>query len=780
MKIKLVELPSDFDFNSVEIESVVINGIPYTPDDGEDLLGDFIRLMQRYNPLYPLDSYEYDGKKLISEDINDILDFSNYSEEEQDNLESVINLKIYKFKYRDGDFLSQETNDILNISLFGDIDNKKLNKLIKMKLYNGFFIRVDFSFKDSIIIVKELADNYQYINNKNIILNYKSLKDKVSDNSSISSNDLSKQGKIITINWFNLGDIAYTKPISMGDFNFNFKSWRTMFVSFCNWLISNNCNLLEINDYYPHRKMFSYNPNDHRVAFMLNNGVYVEANLDAYDIVRRSKMMLEYFHYDINDFTIKCIKKSVIEPVSLFDEEPFEIDEELSIIAKEILKDNFSNGYKLDFIPARDRFKKAYSDLKGEEIDLDIDKLVSKIGLKCDNKIYYISQETKDYIKELVETAFDNDNNVIFYDELFNINQSKLFQMNIYSSAMLKEILKDLYLDFIFKRSFFVSSEDNDLVKDIISCFGDESVLTYDEIKEKLIYTQFDEICNTLKFNDVFASCGNREYAYVRNIKIDEDDVVKSWSNIENDIKTKNVSYLNRIDITNSIALNLDVPEKGIREALFYNYLSTEFQKNRTVILPKDSDNLSAYDILQDYCEDKDLLTLDELEDFEEEFTGRRGYSLTIASRNMIRVDKDTFVSVDSIDFDNERVDEILKFYMNGKITPLDKITDFSSFPNIDGYTWNKFILSSYLMQKDSFCYYVAFTRKDVLGAYYPNKYANLIKEYNDLLAYAIVEANIELKEDTIQEFLKENNYTKRKIKLDDILSKIYDIKGIH
>ena len=156
--------------------------------------------------------------------------------------------------------------------------------------------------------------------------------------------------------------------------------------------------------------------------------------------------------------------------------------------------------------------------------------------------------------------------------------------------------------------------------------------------------------------------------------------------------------------------------------------------------------------------------------------TDRSLYGLSAADDTMIRVDKERFVSFDAIEFDVHAVDEALSLFVQGKIVPLGSVRSFTSFPEVDGYTWNLFLLDSFCKHKSlRFRTMGGPAKSRPVGAIFPIQMQ--FDSYDALLAEVAATSGLDLYTDDVGGFFTKNAYTLRRIETSGIVSRAQEIR---
>lgn len=587
----------------------------------------------------------------------------------------------------------------------------------------------------------------------------------------------------LQVNFLNIGDLSYTKPTG---YSYNSKSavctkWKQIYVG----VLSDLC--VEFYDkfqaivdtesplidsplvYSAQRAEYFHSPMD------IGNGLFVETNYSSTMLVNNIKRFLDLCGVAYGHVTITYKKQDDFSEQSYAQETAY--SKELLDAAETIISTCFVNGMRKNAVIAKKKFLNAYLDLMGSELpeSVDIDNLATRVGFEYSEKIYAISEENKVQIKMLIRTAFETGNHVIFYEEIYMQNANLMTEAGIFSSDLLKIVLKQMLPQFSYKRSYFSENDAETLDMDIMACYESKLLLSYDEIKSMLPYADMSQIRSICSRNDRFVWAKEETYAIAEKFLLSEDDINESKHVIADDISKQGFSVFQRILASASVELNPSVPEVALKEAIYSLHISTDYEHKHSIItLPGASFSPSA--VMNEYCNDLKEVTLDELYKYEDGLTSKTSYSLGAAYSTMIRVDKERFVSKDSLSLDVAAIDSVLSLFVRDEIIPLKRVNSFTSFPEVAGYAWNLYLLDSYCKH-----FSVRFqsmggpAKSKPVGAIFP-AYMQF-SSYDDLLAQVASKSNITLNADEISRYFTDNAYTLRKIDANSIVTKAQNFR---
>ena len=450
---------------------------------------------------------------------------------------------------------------------------------------------------------------------------------------------------------------------------------------------------------------------------------------------------------------------------------------ELLAVTETIITTCFVNGMRINASIAKKKFKSAYLELTGVELpeSIDIDDLTASVGFEYSDKIYAVSEENKAHIRELISAAFQSGNHVIFYEEMYVQNEHFMSTAGIFSSDLLKTILKQMLPAFRYKRSCFSESDGDSLDTDIATCFEGKLILSYNDIKKMLPYADMGQIRFVCSRNSKFVWAKEETYALAEKLRLAEPDIVVANNTIADDIKKHGFSVIQRISAPISMDMNPEVPEIALIEAIYSLHIAPSYERKHSIItLPGAS--FSPSEVMSEYCKNLSEATLAELHEYEDELTSKTTYSLGAAYAEMIRVDKQRFVSRESVPVNVEAIDTALSLFVQNKIIPLISVNSFTSFPEIPGHTWNLYLLDSYCKHfSTQFCSMGGPAKSKPVGAIFPAQMR--FDGYDDLLARVAAESAVPLDADVVSRYFTDNSYTLRKIDATGIATRAQQIR---
>lgn len=429
---------------------------------------------------------------------------------------------------------------------------------------------------------------------------------------------------------------------------------------------------------------------------------------------------------------------------------------------EQIVLEFFPNGIQPDSIIDRKKVYRLFAEKFGYPLpdDIDYKAIICGLGIDVGKKIYVLSELQKKAIVDTVNSLFESENDVLFYDKLLEI---PLFEdCHLYDAAAVKMVIMALMSDVICEKHYILCNEDATVIGDIIHAYGDDIKLNYTEIQARKPYLDISAIKWELSCSDKFVWTENETYAQERLIKLAAVDIQYVKTQFIPQVDKDGFATLRQLSLEDSCALNSDVSYYAIRDVMFLRYMSSEYSKNGLIITKK-GETKNSFEILTAFCRSLNSATLDEINTYGQDLLGKQPTTIVSAAiYNMIRIDRTNFVSDDQISFDIDAIDNALEQFVAGKVIPLSAVTSFTAFPYIEGYTWNLFLLDCFLRR---------FTKKfsidggpaqtDIVGGICPKSMH--FENYVDLLAYAVLQDGVELDENKVGDYLSRKKYILRR-----------------
>ena len=405
-----------------------------------------------------------------------------------------------------------------------------------------------------------------------------------------------------------------------------------------------------------------------------------------------------------------------------------------------------------------------------EEFSTDKDLLNyilrNHIGAYSDHWIYFLTDNVKKCLLEIIHQLQQEGQILAYYDQLYNHKQELFASISVYKDktaisglfTALKSNCSSMAPTF-YVTPDFLALKANATIKDaLLNYFDHNMTLTYESLEETFPYIPAVNIQEILKTDDDFISLANCNYTYFDKIYLDKVLCDKCLTFIESEIQKDGFISCNQIDLSSALDDNPEMTQRALLEYFCKKILPQNYVRNGNII-SEASRSINSSEIIAKHCETKEYVTLGELKTLANDLSSSWQTALEIAFKKMVRVEKNLFISPDLIHFDIEEIDRVLESFMStNDFIPLQDVYSFSSFPRYGSYIWNWFLLESYCRNfSKKFGFMVSSPNQKNVGAIV-RKSANL-DDYTMLMAIAVNNKEIELTENAVNSFLAEAHY---------------------
>ena len=445
----------------------------------------------------------------------------------------------------------------------------------------------------------------------------------------------------------------------------------------------------------------------------------------------------------------------------------------------EVLSSRFANGFRLNSPIELARFRLFVKNDVGYELSLSDEELKSRIaacGTVFDGKVYAVSAQTVERIKQLAEDYFANGAHVIFFAEFYAKNEKWLFEASVVSEDMLIEILRRLFSDWSFTQTYFGYTKTSifaALESEILRVWGDDVLRSYSQLAESLMYIPIERIKYALSQNGDFIWNSVETFSHISKVIITEEEQQAVRDVALRECNSRGYASIVDLPLGDVFECNYRLSFAAVHNAVYRICLSDKFDLQGKIITRK-GDTLDALTIMKNYCRSIDKCSLEDLLNYEKELTGEihRWIPMEAGNSVLVRIDKDNYVADKFVHFDTDAVDTAIELFIENDYLPLISFTTFGSFPHC-GQVWNLFLLESYCRR---------FSKKfrfDTPSVNSRNAGVIIRKssgmDYTEVMTNAVSNADIPLTNDTVGRFLYENGFTGRSTsaKVSEIIEKI-------
>lgn len=399
-------------------------------------------------------------------------------------------------------------------------------------------------------------------------------------------------------------------------------------------------------------------------------------------------------------------------------------------------------------------------------------------GIEKDGRFYFVFGDTAEKLLQFFGEILKN-NPVVYYSAIYERHADFFTSLHIFSPEVLRKIMVWIDVDRKhFHRSDFCCTirmiwlDDefekwiNNEIARIFAAAGKS--LSLEDIQEEIPYVLAEKISEVLSNAKKYLPTNSGSYIPVSSLQFDTDEIRAAERQILSCIDAKGFADAEDFSLSSNFALNPEISEKDLFIVIYKKFFAASFTRRGRKLYRKDDGETDKKSgdfpkNLRKFIDEHEELSVNKLYDFAEKFKAELYRALLIAHEKMIRVDKNLFVKDALINFDVAGIDAALTPFVQGKIIPLRAVTSFTGFPPVEGYSWNLFLLESFLRKySQKYVYTAPAVNSSNIGAIHPR--ARKFGDYLDVQVEAVVQEKIPLEKSAVEEFLVEKGYRTNRI----------------
>ena len=570
------------------------------------------------------------------------------------------------------------------------------------------------------------------------------------------------------------------------------QNWSQLLVAVTEWFFPKDNPYLKSLDrkpLYGNKIFFLPTKTDFGTCSLLSNGKWIYTNYNPQIVVTIIRNLCWHCGMDLDDVIITYEPKYGISSQSaqtytrpanavLAATPKLALDPAVADQVTDVLLSYFANGFRLNSPIEMVRFRSYAADNWDEETTLtdeDLRNYIAACGTTFDGKVYVVSAQAKERIRGLSEDYFAPGAQAIFFAEFYAKNENWLFEASVVSENMLIDILRRLFPRLSFTRTYFGYTNDSIIAvleDEILRVWGDDVLLTYSQLAERLRYIPIERIKFVLGQNGDFIWNSVETFSHVSRVEITDEEQQVIREAVVRECNAHGYASITDLPLCEIEERNYELSITAVHNAVYRICLLDKFDKKGKIVSRK-GEVFDALTIIQKHCRTIDKCSLDDLLTYEKNLTGEvhRWVSMEAGNTVLVRIDKNTYVADRYVNFNADIIDEAIGLFVKGDYLPLKSFTTFGTFPDC-GQTWNLFLLESYCRR---------FSRKfrfDTLSVNSRNAGAVIRKsccmDYTDIMTDAVVNADVPLKDTVVSKFLYERGYMGRSTtaKVNEIINK--------
>lgn len=394
----------------------------------------------------------------------------------------------------------------------------------------------------------------------------------------------------------------------------------------------------------------------------------------------------------------------------------------------QLLNDFFCDGLVLNAIRL-DKFRMLYENKFGIELTDDDELLINQLkaaGNYIDGRIYPEQNTDQnelldDIIREIMN-AFDKGACCIYIDCVMSRWQNDLAnQLNVYNNVALKDLIMSKNLPDVFATSdvFKKTKEKVFPENDILEYMKKSHIpVGYDELQNEFWYFPLEIIKYTLVTTPSLVLVDSETYMYAPNFPASARELQHLVTIMKKRISAK--GYLVAKDIAELISEKcpaIAINTEGYKDWAYRNvlrYLFRDYFEFGGSVVSEKGKKLEMWQVFSGFCREHERLTVMELKQFSSEIGVQIYWGAVL--EEMVRINEKELIRKDLIHFDVESIDHVLDELCYKDYLPIKEVKLFLHFPPI-GYSWNSFILESYLQYSKRFkLYHTGYSETGVFG----------------------------------------------------------------
>ena len=502
----------------------------------------------------------------------------------------------------------------------------------------------------------------------------------ISDESTVDETSQNEETSELRVDFVNPTGFAYTRPDYfqfVGSDIVPIKNWTKLYVGVVNELCIRNPELLESlvgkNISGATRIDFLHADESHRMTapYALENGLVIETNLSASDIVKKIRTLLDLYNIPYGSLAVIYHKRNKNATTFTTRDKNHSTPKwvpQFTAQVTQILEGHYSYGFRMGSPIEMIRFRNfAENDAisipdSGEELD----KEIAAAGTLIDGKIFAFGEDVRSKLEELVNTVFDSGAEVLFLKPFMDRNAEWLEEHYILSAEMVKEILFKRCPNFYYGQNIITpgekKTEHEAVVLEIHRVSGAQDVIWFTDLCEQLPYVPSDKIAWSLSVSDDFVWISEGKYFVMEHLIINDEEVSAIQDFVSNECSKKGYASIADLPFGSIPEQNYELSVTALYSAVYIAVLKQQYQLNGK-ILTHDESGIDIVTLLKNYCQENASCTVAEVMDKAVELVGAQNRQNSFAALydTMIRVDKEHFVSDVQVQFDVDQIDYVLQ-----------------------------------------------------------------------------------------------------------------------
>ena len=393
----------------------------------------------------------------------------------------------------------------------------------------------------------------------------------------------------------------------------------------------------------------------------------------------------------------------------------------------ELLEAEFPNGVRPSSIIDRNKIRKFYHEYFDEVLpeDFDFNSVLPRIGVIHDEKVFPRPSSKDGGWRKLIERLVGQGYSIFQFSRLMEFHGQELMQIGIISPEMLREaIMREAQDTYQIEGECFVPKWAGSVTQHFNSIIMSQRgpVIDISVVSKRVPYVDMAFIRSLCRRLSDLVRNGKNSYAIVSRIEFDDAEVSRGKSQCETAIKAEGFFSLSQLCLNDSAAMNdRRLVDSALRRSFFQRFLSEQFDIHGQIVCAKGA-SIDGQIPLHAFLRERPDVSLEQLETVAKEYNIAPWLALKTAHEEMVRVDRERFVSPALITFDVPSIEKSISDICEGCIMPFGAFGNLADFPAVPGFAWNEFLLEAFLRRASTGFRLVSpsVPARDVSGAVVP------------------------------------------------------------
>lgn len=431
-----------------------------------------------------------------------------------------------------------------------------------------------------------------------------------------------------------------------------------------------------------------------------------------------------------------------------------------------LLLANFPGGFYLDPLGLKQLRKLAAEQHRGlPEDDAELERLVRMAGVLDSNRVYVIGLPARFALKSAARQVLARQGGVAYYAPL----AASLPELPRAGLGLVRLLLEGVLSHCGFAEEYFTAEpteqDETQLVKSaLLKVWGEAIGRTLAELGDLLPFVPTEIVKRTLQADADFIADGREAYAWLGALDMSDGERTEFREAVAEQCRLNGHASAADLPLPCFDGVNSDAAR--LTAAFRLSGLDGEYVLKGAVISPKSGGASGVTGMVRDYCRSHECCTLTELVKLATPSSANGGAAiqtaLNAAYSTMVRLDEETFIAAEGVEFDTAAIDAELDRIVAGRCVPLRSVA-FGLFPGC-GHPWTTSLLESFLeLRSQRFYWGRLAVNSQHLGAVVrrPEGYFDCKRDYEDALIEAMRREQVPPTVGSVTAFLTGNGYMK-------------------